>query len=100
MTNKEILTIYKKAEKHWRRPEWLCKILDWNYIQYGLCWYFRRTYSIKVHGYLPYLEDLWIKHKTTSQGSVYDFNNRKERLEAIRKVIKDLEKVYEHTNII
>lgn len=88
MSNKEILAIYKKAEKHWSRPIWLCKLIGWNHTKGGLCVYFQQKH--RNYYFISLWECLWIKYKTTFD-EPYHFNNRKERLEAIRKVIKDLE---------
>lgn len=87
MTNREILEIYKAAEKHWSRPEWVCWILGWNYTDDGLCKYFCKKHCkyFLSHEW----ERLWLPYRTIT-GS-YHFINRKERLEAIRNVIKDLE---------
>jgi hypothetical protein len=93
MGNKEILAIYKIAEKHWSRPKWLCKIIGWNSTHEGLCWYLQCKHKL----YYPWeykdglivLDAPWIKYKTR-QG-FYHFYTRKERLQAIRNVIKDLE---------
>lgn len=88
MTTKEILAIYKIAEKHWSRPEWLCNLIGWNNTNGGLCNYFGWQ-QIKYY-YSNSFSMLWIKYRTT-ECDVHHFNNRKERLQAIRKVIKDLE---------
>ena len=90
MSNKKILAIYKIAEKHWSRPAWLCWILGWNDIDYGLCWYF----NIKHRNYFNggYFTKLWLPYITKYADPYhYDFYTRKERLQAIRNVIKDLE---------
>jgi hypothetical protein len=87
MSNKEILAIYKVAEKHWSRPAWLCKLLGWNDTQHGLCWYFRNQHS--NYYYSIYSPKLWLTYRTKK--SHYHFHTREERLEAIRNVIKDLE---------
>lgn len=90
MSNKEILDIYKTAEKHWSRPIWLCWILGWNYTDDGLCKYFRRKH-FKYHLYSTFKDErLWLPYRTLKEYP-YHFYNRKERLYAIRKVIKDLE---------
>ena len=88
MSNKDILAIYKIAEKHWSRPAWLCSILGWNDTNKGLCCYFRRKHS--EYCYSNSFSYLWIDSRTKFRGC-YHFHTRKERLEAIRKVIKDLE---------
>jgi hypothetical protein len=85
MSNKEILAMYKIAEKHWSRPAWLCRILGWNDTQHGLCWYF-----YEQHGY-DSPNQFWLPYRT--KRGVYHFHTREERLEAIRNVIKDLEKL-------
>jgi hypothetical protein len=88
VNNKEILDIYKMAEKHWSRPAWLCFILGWNTTNRGLCWYFANEASEYYDS--NYFEKDWYPYRTTQVGS-YHFRTRKERLQAIRNVIKDLE---------
>jgi hypothetical protein len=88
MNNKEILEIYKIAKKHWSRPAWLCWIFGWNYTYYGLCYYFQVQHT--KYYCSPYFKELWYPCRTI-QFNAYHFNTRKERLQAIRKVIKDLE---------
>jgi hypothetical protein len=88
MSNKEILAIYKIAEKHWSRPKWLCFILGWNNTNWGLCHYFKNESS--EYYYSNYFEKLWYPYRTI-QFNTYHFRTRKERLQAIRNVIKDLE---------
>ena len=88
MSNKKILAIYKIAEKHWSRPEWLCKILGWNGTKRGLCWYFRNKHDLYYD--IDGSNAPWIKYKTR-HSYLYHFHTRKERLQAIRNVIKDLE---------
>lgn len=90
MTNKEILAIYKVAEKHWSRPVWLCKILGWNNTTHGLCFYFNRMHSNYFRS--RYFSTPWLPYRTKYADPYnYHFHTRKERLQAIRNVIKDLE---------
>ena len=89
MNNKEILAIYKIAEKDWRRPVWLCKILGWNDTETGLCWYFESKH--RLYFMSKSFVKLWIPYRTNYSKLDYHFHTRKERLQAIRKVIKDLE---------
>lgn len=90
MSNKEILAIYKIAEKHWSRPEWLCRLIGWNYTNMGLCYYFNRVH--RNYFASGHFTKLWIPYATKYADPYhYDFNTRKERLQAIRNVIKDLE---------
>jgi hypothetical protein len=86
MNKKGILAVLRRAEKHWSRPVWLCKILGWNHTRHGLCWYF--TEITNSDCYLS-LNQLWLPYRTKM--GVFHFHTREERLEAIRKVIKDLE---------
>ena len=88
MSNKEILAIYKIAEKHWSRPKWLCWILGWNDTICGLCYYFSQQHT--EYRYSLYFKYLWYPYRTIQFNS-YHFHTRKERLQAIRNVIKDLE---------
>lgn len=87
MSNKEILAIYKIAEKHWSRPKWLCRLIGWNYTNHGLCNYFDMKHNLDYHCSSSTCP--WIKYRT--HYGLYHFKNRKERLQAIRNVIKDLE---------
>jgi hypothetical protein len=91
MSNKEILDIYKIAEKHWSRPAWLCKIFGWNGTNEGLCFYFLIKH--KEYYNSPYFKKLWLPYRTNYIKGVFvmHFQTRKERLQAIRNVIKDLE---------
>ena len=88
MNNKEILAIYKIAEKDWRRPVWLCVLRGWNGTEKGLCLYFIN----KHHNYFysADFKELWHPYRTRVLDA-YHFRTRKERLQAIRNVIKDLE---------
>ena len=88
MSNKEILAIYKTAEEHWRRPKWLCWIFGWNDTVDGFCWYFKQQHP--KYYLSPYFKKLWYPYRTR-QFHAYHFRTRKERLEVIRKVIKELE---------
>jgi hypothetical protein len=88
MKNEELLATLRRAEKHWSRPVWLCKILGWNNTQYGLCWYFTELTNTS---YYDSPNQLWLPYRT-KMGS-YHFHTRNERLEAIRNVIKDLEEL-------
>ena len=83
-----ILDIYKTAEKHWSRPAWLCKIFGWNYTDFGLCYYFSEKHT--EYRYSPYFKYLWYPYRTR-RVHAFHFHTRKERLQAIRNVIKDLE---------
>ena len=89
MKKKEILAMYKVAEKHWSRPVWLCGILGWNHTQHGLCWYFTKRTNTNCYD-AP--NQLWWPYRTKN-GFDVNFRTREERLEAIRNVIKDLEKL-------
>lgn len=80
MTKKEILSAFLQAEKDW----------EINMHSIGLCYYFDREQRLGRKNTLE-LQLYWIKYKTTSKGCMYHFHNRKERLQAIRNVIKDLE---------
>jgi hypothetical protein len=88
MKKEEILAMYKVAEKHWSRPERLCKILGWNHTDNGLCWYFTKQTNTNCY---DARRQLWWPYRT--KNGPYYFYTRKQRLEAIRNVIKDLEKL-------
>lgn len=87
MNKQEILEAFKKAEIDWSRPT----LTDFQFRTHsGLCYYFAVQQDISLNFIIDFLQPLWIKFKTTSTCS-YHFENRQERLEAIRNVIKDLE---------
>ena len=81
MNKKEILQAFKQAEIDYSKS-----------IKYkGLCCYFVLGQSITVLLLHEFLIPLWFKY-STQRGSIYHFKNNQERLDAIRKVISDLEK--------
>jgi hypothetical protein len=92
MTKQEILEAFIQAEKDWSEPT---GIAMQNCTHWGLCGYLRNQ------GFTPdeieiYLEPCWLPYKTKER-SGYHFNGfgdepigRKQRLDAIRKVITDL----------
>lgn len=92
MNKQEILKAFRQAEKDWSEPIIDCYKND---THLGLCNYFQmKGYFQKTVSLSKY----WRKYKTEYFG-VYDFymtgsyiSGRQERLEAIRKVIQDLEK--------
>ncbi len=89
MTKEEILQAFKKAEKRYTIT-WLDYIFKTEKsLNYGLCHYF--LYDLGFHRYElhEYLTPYWIKYRTRE--GKYHFNNNRERLKAIKKVIKDLE---------
>ena len=97
MTKEEILSLFKQAEKDWKRPQrWWQKERG---IDRGLCYYFAVRHNLKWYETAEFLKPCWLKYRTTKM-SIYHFTShfrnpkqaRKERLEAIRKVIRDLEK--------
>lgn len=93
MNTKEIIKAFKLAEKHYGRPKWLCEIIGWNNTKTsisGLCYYFENTQKISGDVVNDKLKPLWIKYQTKFHDA-WHFNNRNERLQAIRMVIRDLE---------
>jgi len=86
MNKEEIIKAFKLAEKHWSRPEWLCVILGFNGTTSGFCNYFSRQGCCCI----LCLQNKWIKYRTTESYRMYHFNSRKERLQAIRNILKDL----------
>jgi hypothetical protein len=86
MTKQEIIAAFEQAEKDWRRPQrWWQKD---RCIDYGLCHYFGAGKKMCSYEVYKYLEPLWEKYRTTD--GMYHFNNRKERLHAIRQILNDL----------
>jgi hypothetical protein len=88
MNKKEILATLRIAEKHWSRPERWCKILGWNHTRHGFCWYFTKQTNTYCY---DEPNQFWLPYRT--QIGEYHFRTREERLEAIRNIIKDLEKL-------
>jgi hypothetical protein len=93
MNKQKILKAFKQAEIDWSKPIIHCYKND---TDYGLCNYFQmKGYSIKD---TKIISKYWQKYRTTGRDSYHfysrgrEYQGRQERLEAIRKVIKDLEK--------
>jgi hypothetical protein len=89
----EVFEAFKQAEIDWSMPIEQCKK---NYSDGGLCYYFEK----KGYSYLGVrcLSKYWLKYSSTAIGNTYHFysrgctfSGRQERLDAIRKVIQDLE---------
>jgi hypothetical protein len=95
MSKEEILSLFKQAEKDWKKPQrWWQKE---RYINSGFCYYFEKRHNINIYTMQEFLKPCWLKYRTTKIGAYHftsHFRNperaRKERLESIRKVIKDL----------
>lgn len=81
MEKKEILKAFKQAEIDW---------IENNLLYYGLCFYFEDELNIDRIEIIKYLKPLWLKYATTPF-RMFHFKSTQERLEAIRKVINDLE---------
>ena len=81
MEKKDILQAFKQAEIDWSKKD---------FEDMGFCFYFLSNQLIKRGIMDEFLKPLWKKYATKS--SMFHFNNKKERLEVIRKVIKELEK--------
>lgn len=88
MEDKKILFYFEQAQKDWSRPQWMCGLFGWNHTKHGLCAYFKLRHAVSWED-LDILRQKWHVHRKVSLLS-YHFNNRKERLEAIKKVIIDL----------
>lgn len=87
MEKKEILQAFKQAEIDWSKP--IEEIFE-NNTYSGLCWYFEKEQCINPSLVHYFLKPLWKKFITKNHG-LYHFYNNQERLEAIRKVINELE---------
>lgn len=92
MDKQEILEAFKKAEIDWSKPIQDC-LKD--HTDKGLCSYFRKKMYSDIQ--ITTLSTYWQEYKTTTF-NLWDFYSRglsflgkEERLDAIRKVIKDLE---------
>jgi hypothetical protein len=92
MTKQEILDAFIQAEKDWSEP---VEIAMQNRTHWGLCGYLlNQGFTVKEIDI--YLEPCWLPYRTKER-SRYHFNGfgdepqgRKERLDAVRKVITDL----------
>lgn len=92
MTKPRILELFLQAEKDWGKP---FDIDNDNRTQFGLCYYYFEQLDAAE---LEILRSHWGKYSTVKpKGIDYDFRylgsneiGRAERLEAIRKVIKEL----------
>lgn len=82
MEKKEILQAFKQAE------------IDWSENYYGdnigLCTYFKCIKFKTQYAVDEYLKPFWFKF-ATRPNRVFHFRNQEERLDAIRKVINELE---------
>lgn len=92
MTKQEIIKAFEQAEKDWSKKKkwWNFYMPKHNETDCGFCAYFILKHNIDSYVIEGHLEPLWIKYRTTEHFKVYHFNNREERLEAIRKVLNDL----------
>jgi hypothetical protein len=88
MEKKEILEVFKQAEIDWSKEynRETNKYVDW-----GLCRYFGWQFDFTENDIRFHLQPYLFKYVTTPDRA-FHFNNRQERLEAIRKVINELEK--------
>jgi hypothetical protein len=86
MDKKEILEAFKQAE-----IDWIDYVNEDAYRLYGFCAYFLFNLRINKQVFDKYLKPYWFKYATTP-GGLWHFRNTQERLEAIRKVINELEK--------
>jgi hypothetical protein len=93
MNKEEILDAFIQAEKDWSDP---IETATQNVTHWGLCGYLlNQGFTAKEIDI--YLEPCWLTYRTKKEGGSYHFNGfgdepqgRKERLDAIRKVITDL----------
>lgn len=82
MEKKEILEAFKQAEIDWSK----------NNLDSSFCFYFVLSQNLSFRNQVEkFLQPLWFKYRTV-KNSAFHFNNRQERLKAIRKVINELEK--------
>ena len=91
MSKQEIVQAFTQAEIDFSNP--MNSTNDIGSRDISLCSYFRNCQDLDYHQIHKILEPLWLKYRTINKYmGFYVFNNRKERLDAIRKVITDLEK--------
>lgn len=97
MNKYEILSAFIQAEKDWSEP---IDVAFDNKTEEGLCWYFIVNQAIEKRLINDVLRPIWQEYKTNETpefgmdffGYGYTTHGRRERLEAIRKVINDLKK--------
>jgi hypothetical protein len=87
MEKKEILKAFKQAEIDWID---YVKEYEYEYRLYGFCTYFLFELRINKQVSDKHLKPYWLKYATTPDG-LWLFRGTQERLEAIRKVINELE---------
>jgi hypothetical protein len=87
MEKKEILQAFKQAEIDWNK-EYNTKTNK--YVNWGLCRYFGWKFDFTENDIRFYLQPYWLKYATIPD-LPFHFRNKEERLEAIRKVINELE---------
>jgi hypothetical protein len=81
MEKKDILEAFKQAEIDYTKSK----------VKGCFCFYFLLDQDLNNSQVEGFLMPLWKKYATTPDRA-FHFNNRQERLEAIRKVINELEK--------
>lgn len=96
MDLKEKLRLFKAAKWDWMVPQFISYFLR-DYTKMGLCFYFSWKHKLTDDEVQNELMPLWYPYSTASSIYVHSFHfhNRKERLHAIKKVIKDLEQAIE-----
>lgn len=85
----DALVVLKKALKDWRKPIWYCNLFGYSGTLTGFCVYFIYNHTNKhVKNYLlNYFKSI----RTTEITNNMLFNNRKERIKAVKEAIKHIE---------
>lgn len=82
------LELFEQALIDWERPFWKRWIYGSRFTDKGLCSYFALQLEITDRDVIDFLEPIWLNFRTTR--GLYHFNNRRERIKAIKQCIKYL----------
>ena len=82
------LEIFEQALLDWNRPFWKRWIYGHLHTDKGLCHYFHQQMDLSDRYVDKNLYPIWLEFKT--RRGVFDFNNRRERIEALKKCIEKL----------
>lgn len=82
------LELFEQALIDWNRPFWKRWFYGSRFTDKGLCCYFNQQLGLTDRDVIRFLEPIWVQFKT--RRGIFDFNNRKERIQAIRKCIEHI----------
>jgi hypothetical protein len=90
MTKQKIIAAFEQAEKDWIEKVKKGCTPEGEITYNGLCNYFYLEQNLSATDAYKYLPSLWEKYRTR-EGD-FHFNNREERLYAIRQVLNDIKR--------